>query len=211
VHEIPSHTTAAESPHQTHGTTAIWSLLEGKYFLKSLYSKRLLLDDNIPNVEFIVKQGIGVTLEDAIEFWKRELVQKYGEDGWRKKGYEYNILHSYGQLGKRANYTPYACQKIISSQVLPGDDHGCPFRHRDGATLGVLLREAGLDDQQCREVIALAREEKYMDACKRYFEYTHPGAQDDFIMNHPNKYFEQSMRYYRGLGGAAKSGQNSTE
>jgi DNA primase large subunit len=154
-------------------------------------------------------KGIGVTLDDSLEFWRRELVQKYGEDGWRRKGYAYNIKHNYGQEGKRQNYTPYACQKIISMEVMPSDDHGCPFRHNDVTSLQAKLFDCGIrDPENLRSVLGLVHEKHYQEACKRVFELTHRNA-PDYIQNHPNKYFDESMKHYDGKTPAGTGGAST--
>lgn len=50
----------------------------------------------------------------------------------------------YGKEGKRADYTPYSCMKVINSSVGPGDHHGCPFKHSDATPLRVKLVDAGI-------------------------------------------------------------------
>jgi Eukaryotic-type DNA primase, large subunit len=57
-------------------------------------------------------KGIGLTLEDSIKFWRAEFTKKMTNDKF-EKGYLYNIRHSYGKEGKRADYTPWTCAKII--------------------------------------------------------------------------------------------------
>ncbi|CAL1413576.1 unnamed protein product [Linum trigynum] len=73
-------------------------------------------------------KGVGLKLDDAVAFWKAEFSQKVGAERFDKE-YAYSIRHNYGKEGKRVDYTPYSCQKIISLTPSVGDHHGCPYRH----------------------------------------------------------------------------------
>ena len=67
-----------------------------------------------------VCQGIGLPLEEAMRFWRTEFGPRTPSDAFDKQ-YAYNVRYNYGKEGKRTNYTPYSCVKIISStpgQVL---------------------------------------------------------------------------------------------
>lgn len=88
-------------------------------------------------------KGIGVTLEDALCYWRDAFSKKTDGSAFEKK-YAYSIRHYYGKEGKRTNYTPFGCQKIISSSVGPGEYHGCPFRHMDRDSLCQKLTSYGV-------------------------------------------------------------------
>ncbi|KAF6148440.1 hypothetical protein GIB67_038795 [Kingdonia uniflora] len=77
---------------------------------------------------FYLVQGVGLKLEDALAFWKAEFSPKVGAEKFDKE-YAYSIRHIYGKEGKRTDYTPYSCSKIISSTPGVGDHHGCPYRY----------------------------------------------------------------------------------
>ena len=80
-------------------------------------------------------KGIGLSLEDALTFWQTEFTKSMSAEDFVKK-YAYNIRHNYGKEGKRADYTPYSCQRIILGTAPGGGDaHGCPYRHWDESHL----------------------------------------------------------------------------
>jgi DNA primase large subunit len=142
-------------------------------------------------------------MEDAILFWRKIFVPKSGEDGFTKN-YLYNIRHNYGQEGKRANYGPPSCSKIITGPTPGvGDHHGCPFRHSSVDSLNNMLTNytgptgVRLNDTQVTEIAELARGNHCQSACTRLFEYTRrpdqpPGQLETFA--YPSKFFEASLK-----------------
>lgn len=88
-------------------------------------------------------KGIGVTMQDALQFWKGEITKKIDPDKFEKQ-YAYSIRHTFGKEGKQTNYTPLGCSKIISSSVAPGEYHGCPYRHMDQESLKQKLSAYGM-------------------------------------------------------------------
>ena len=92
-------------------------------------------------------KGIGVSLEDAMVFWKQEFLQKIDEDKFNKN-YRYNIRHNYGKEGKQTNYTPYGCTKIITEMVGAGEFHGCPYKQMPKDILKSKLISYGLRSER---------------------------------------------------------------
>lgn len=87
-------------------------------------------------------KGIGVTMEDSIEFWRSEFTKRpdTNDDKFDKK-YLYHIRYNYGKEGRRVDYRPAGCNKLINDSVGPGEVHGCPYKHMDTDELTKRLAE----------------------------------------------------------------------
>jgi len=121
-------------------------------------------------------KGIGLNLEDALSFWKHEFTKSMTGDDFDKK-YAYNIRHSYGKEGKRANYTPHGCKKIIMGPApAAGQNHGCPFRHWDEAHLRARLSKLKVKGHDINQIVEDVQSGHYQIACRRHFEVTHKNA-----------------------------------
>ncbi|KAK2747511.1 hypothetical protein FQN57_002003 [Myotisia sp. PD_48] len=154
-------------------------------------------------------KGIGLSLEDALIFWRRSF-RNITEDEFNSR-YKYNVRHAYGDVGGDVNrrgrgYPPYSCQKILTDSAQgAGQTHGCPYRHFSVDNLISLLETTGVTD---RETLRGVRDDvsrsRFHIACNRVFEHVHktelqkvkdegtmPPAQLDTIV-HPNTYFKRS-------------------
>lgn len=139
-------------------------------------------------------KGIGLQLDDAIAYWRQEFCKKMSVDDFNKK-YGYNIRHNYGKEGKRKDYTPYNCMRIITGEPpKAGEYHGCPFRHYEEEHLRKALQ--GVPEGEKQDILNLAQARHFQVACKKHFEATHAGSDADVMINHPNGYFEESRKYY---------------
>ncbi|KAF0699032.1 Aste57867_10377 [Aphanomyces stellatus] len=149
-------------------------------------------------------KGIGLQLDDALAFWRKEFCKKMNVDDFNKK-YAYNIRHNYGKEGKRKDYTPFNCMKIITADPpKQGDYHGCPFRHFDEHHLRANLK--GINEIDKEAIVQLAKGKQFQIACKRHFESMHPHGNSDAVGNHPNAFFEESRKFHVHSGVKAESG-----
>lgn len=144
-------------------------------------------------------KGIGLTLEQALQFWKLEFTKGKVDSEKFDKGYAYSIRHSYGKEGKRTDYTPYSCMKIIvSNPPSQGDYHGCPFRHSDPELLKQKLQSFKVASTGINQILDLVKGMHYQLACQKYFELTHNVDDCGFSLNHPNQYFMESQKLLTG-------------
>ncbi|XP_060669227.1 probable DNA primase large subunit isoform X1 [Ziziphus jujuba] len=137
-------------------------------------------------------KGVGLKLDDALMFWKAEFSQKVSAERFDKE-YAYGIRHNYGREGKRTDYTPYSCQKIILSTPGVGDHHGCPYRHFSDENLRAALSKMGVNSRAVEDVMDKVRNRHYQLACTLTFEAVHASSCDSGI-NHPNQYFSDSQK-----------------
>ncbi|KAL7093996.1 hypothetical protein ACP275_11G073700 [Erythranthe tilingii] len=137
-------------------------------------------------------KGVGLNLDDALAFWKAEFSRKVGAERFDKE-YAYGIRHNYGKEGKRTDYTPYSCQKIITSTPGVGDHHGCPYRHFSEDNLRAALSTMGVGNRAVEDVMDKVRNRHYQLACTLTFEAVHGTSCDEGI-NHPNQYYTDSKK-----------------
>jgi DNA primase large subunit len=52
-------------------------------------------------------------MDEAYTFWKMEFTKKMDTDKFEKQ-YGYNIRHMFGKEGKKADYKPWSCNKVIN-------------------------------------------------------------------------------------------------
>ncbi|KAM3930395.1 DNA primase large subunit [Leptodactylus fuscus] len=156
-------------------------------------------------------KGIGLTLEQALQFWKLEFTKGKVDSEKFDKTYSYSIRHNYGKEGKRTDYTPYSCMKIIlSNPPSQGDYHGCPFRHSDPELLKQKLQSYKVSSVGINQVLDLVKGMHFQLACQKYFELTHNVDDCGFSLNHPNQYFAESQKLLTG-GREVKKEQLPTE
>ncbi|KAK8736904.1 hypothetical protein OTU49_004714 [Cherax quadricarinatus] len=142
-------------------------------------------------------KAAGLSLEDALYFWRSHFTKNMDIDKFEKQ-YAYNVRYNYGKEGKRTDYTPYSCMKIIMMSIGPGDAHGCPFKITDHTILRQRLTSFNVSQQAINEIMDLVSKNHYQVACQRYWEATHNSTLDAGI-NHPNQYFEESFKILNGL------------
>ena len=160
-------------------------------------------------------KGIGLSLADALAFWKQSFARKTPPEKFDKE-YAYNIRHNYGKEGKRMTYTPYSCIKIINGV---GDGHaGCPFKNWDDSSIRAKMRLRNFTPLQSEEVLTLVKGQHFQIACQRWYQFTHNNTVGDAVGSHPNTYFDVSEVYWRqqegqegaAQGTAASAGVRST-
>lgn len=148
-------------------------------------------------------KSIGLPLEDAVQVWRRLFSSKISSTDEFNKTYLYNIRHNYGQEGKRANYGPTPCNRIILGTAPGlGEYHGCPFRHLGEKKLPELLSKyhgpSGLrpSENQVSEILAIASGgSRCQAACTRLLEVTREmpcTLKESFVT--PTQFFEHSVK-----------------
>ncbi|KAG0949161.1 hypothetical protein G6F30_002403 [Rhizopus arrhizus] len=139
-------------------------------------------------------KGIGLSVEEALVFWRRAFSDI--TDDKFQKNYAYNVRYNYGLEGRRVNYNPYSCTKIISGTAPgTGEYHGCPFRHGSDKSLEAKLFKDQISRSHVDEILDLVRSKHYQLACTRYFEATHLENKEKIDpIEHPNQYYELSKK-----------------
>ncbi|KZS99043.1 DNA primase large subunit [Sistotremastrum niveocremeum HHB9708] len=149
---------------------------------------------------------LGLSINEALVFWRQSFGASITEDKFNKE-YRYNIRHSYGLEGKRANYPAKSCQRILTNdQPGPQDSHGCPYRHFSVDNLQAALLSTygsqGFTSADMPEILHAVNGGHYHVACTRVFEITHgipkgQGMGDGESVTHPNRYAARSRELWK--------------
>merc|ERR1712083_728982 len=150
-------------------------------------------------------KGIGMTLEDALKFFRGEFTKKTDVDVDKfEKEYAYGIRYNYGKEGKKKNWQPYDCMRIIMESVGPGETHGCPFRHHEGRTIRQRVEAyGGLKKEQVDAIMSKVEEGHYQIACGMHYNAVHLKELSTGAVSHPNQWYMES----RGFVVAGKEGE----
>lgn len=153
-------------------------------------------------------KGAGLSLEDALAYFERMFV---GKDF--NKEYSYNVRHMYGKEGKRANYPPYNCAKIINGNGPNANEHhGCPYKHSTVQDVTMMLNKLGIAPAKQKAIIAQQQSHNYQLACVEHFKAVHPNAPPSVysndLGNHPNAWFSSSVKASGGDDGKKMNANN---
>lgn len=75
------------------------------------------------------------------------------------------MRHAYGKEGKRQDYTPYSCRKIIlGTPPASGDAHGCPFKHWDENHVRAKLSKMKVGTREIKDIVNLVKSGDYQVA-----------------------------------------------
>ena len=156
-------------------------------------------------------KGIGLTVEESYQVWRSNFTKDpaMNAEKWQKE-YAYGIRYNYGLEGKRTNWTPHSCQRIImepGTNAASGEHHGCPFKTFDEVQLRAQLQQMGVAATEANFILDKARGQHYQVACGKFFEAKHKGTTlietEISGISHPNQYFEKSNEFYEKQTGTS--------
>ncbi|XP_057651141.1 DNA primase large subunit-like [Diorhabda carinulata] len=135
---------------------------------------------------------LGLSFEDAMEFWKNEFVKKMPEDLFNRK-HTYLFKHQYGLVGRKSPYPPSSCSNILLYTPLPNQHQGCPFKHWSKTTL---LETIDQEVPCLKDIEDLVDQRQFQKACTTYFcrskNVAHLSVENDIIKS-PNQYVHESF------------------
>ena len=135
-------------------------------------------------------------MEDCLTYFSREFCKKGMTPEKFYKDYAYNIRHSYGKEGKRADYTPHNCVRIILTPLRGWRVPRMPSSNRSTSPqCAGILQKRDISPNDINAICESMASKNFGVACRRHFEALHPGADCDGVGNHPNAWYEASVAH----------------
>ncbi|CAG5118444.1 unnamed protein product [Candidula unifasciata] len=143
-------------------------------------------------------KGIGLSLDEAMKFFRTEFTKSMDVDTFDKK-YSYGIRYNYGKEGKKTDYTPFGCMKIImNNPPAAGDSHDTLIQR----FLKQRISTFGLPKEGVDVIMKYTKGGHCQVACAKFFELTHgisdSSSEVEMFIQHPNQYFENSQKLLNG-------------
>lgn len=139
-------------------------------------------------------KGLGLTLDESLQFWKSKFSSKVTGDKFDKE-YSYSIRHNYGMEGKRADYPPWSCSKLQSlSPPTSSEMHGCPFKIFSDDKLRSVLWGMGIKEVDVLKIMEKKKNNEFSVSCMRYFEAKFPDEKYEKVGIHPNYFTESAVK-----------------
>uniref|UniRef100_A0A8C7MIJ0 DNA primase subunit 2 n=1 Tax=Oncorhynchus kisutch TaxID=8019 RepID=A0A8C7MIJ0_ONCKI len=133
-------------------------------------------------------KGIGLTLDQALQFWRSEFIKGKVDAAKFDKAYAYSICHMFGKEGKRTDYTPCSCMKVILSNPPSQGDH-------DPELLKQKLRSYKVSPSGISQILEFRGNAL---TCQKYSELSHSIEDSGLSLNHPNQYCMESQKLLGG-------------
>lgn len=93
-------------------------------------------------------KGIGLPAEEALLFFRDHFTRGGNMTAEQfQRNYAYGVRYNYGLEGRRTDFSPYSCNKIIQSSRGAGDCHGCPFQYMTGDQIRAMAIKSGVQDE----------------------------------------------------------------
>merc|ERR1719476_761335 len=154
-------------------------------------------------------KGIGLTCEESMAYWRSEFTKTMTPDKFQKE-YGYGVRYNYGLEGKRQDWAPMSCGKIIASpgsNAAAGEHHGCPFRNFEEGQLRAQMQQMQVSSADISYIVEKVKGHHYQVACGKYFEARHKGSTlietELGGIEHPNQFFEESLKFHAPKEAAA--------
>lgn len=156
-------------------------------------------------------KGAGLPVDQTLKFFQEKYSKLTPIDKFEKE-YAYGIRHAYGLEGKRLDYAPFSCERILKFNTPIGKEcHGCPFQTYSVENLRKILSTCHLEATQIEEILNKKKTNEFQLACSLMFQAKYPFIFGTGVGVHPNSYFASVMKGLKEMKNKQKNEQKEDE
>lgn len=155
-------------------------------------------------------RSIGLSRDDSILFFSRIFTKLMTVDKFNRE-YLYNIRYVYGDEGRKIAMGSYKCQRLVLDVPVGAENEntcGCPFAYFNETRMRQFLEMSRIPADVHNSIVQHSQSKRYGDACRTFFECTHPEYSNSNFGFSPVGYFKCSQGYYTEKKSEPKSNKN---